>query len=232
MSAHNQISRTIYSGKVPELYSRLARHYDLFTGYEAPMHREAVALSTPGTEERVLEVACGTGRATEMLAALMGPGARLEAVDITEAMLKRAEKRLDLAGLGGKVRLLRASAMELPYPDGEFDLLYNAYMFDLLDAEDFSAVLGEFKRVLRPGGRLTVLGMSKETPGRTFYEFLYSRGLLGRLSGNCRPVMMAPFISEAGFAGVKRVYRKHRSLLPLNRLAGTEIITAIKPTAD
>lgn len=60
-------------------------------------------------------------------------------------------------------------ARELSFPDETFDLVYNAYIFDLMDAEDFPVILSEFWRVLKPGGRLVLVNMSKNKDGRTLY---------------------------------------------------------------
>ena len=52
-------------------------------------------------------------------------------------------------------------ARALDFGDGEFDVLINNYMFDLLPDDDFDAILAGFRRVLRPGGRIVVAGMTR-----------------------------------------------------------------------
>ncbi len=218
------IERACYSGDVSKLYSRLARVYDLFTDHEPAHLEEAIQLAGIREDDSVLEVACGTGRASAGIARRLREGGRLYAIDLTEAMVERAERRLREQSLIDRVDLRLGDARSLPFPDGKFDVVYNSYMFDLMDAADIPGIVSEFKRVLKPGGRIVLVNMSKNKDGRTLYEFLYEKGFLGFASGGCRPVLMKPFLDEAGFKEVQRIYRENRSYLFLNRLTGTEIV--------
>ena len=214
--------------EVRELYGRLAWIYDVFTDFEPAHHREAVNLADIQPGECVLEVACGTGRATRMIAEQMAETGRFHAVDLTPGMLRRASRRLAKAGLLDRVDLRLADAADLPFEDATFDVLYNGYMLDLVDSGDIPAILTEFRRVLKPGGRLVLVNMSKREKGKTLYELLYEKGLLAFASGGCRPVLAEPFLSQAEFTGVHRVYRKNVSFFFLNWLTGTEIVMATR----
>ncbi|MBI4799453.1 MAG: methyltransferase domain-containing protein [Desulfarculus sp.] len=153
----------------------------------------------------------------------------MRAVDLTPAMLNKAQAKLARLGLLERVELGQGPAQALPHADNSFDVLYNSYMFDLVDSSQMPAILAEVRRVLKPGGRLVLVDMSKQGGGRTLYEWLYERGLLSFASGACRPVLMRPLVEAAGFAEVSREYRKNRSLFPLNWLHGSEIVTGRKP---
>lgn len=144
-------------------------------------------------------------------------------------MMERAKNRLKKYALLDRVAFELGNAKHLPYPDATFDIVYNAYMFDLIDASEMPGILYEFRRVLKPGGALVLVNMSKDKKEKTLYEFLYERGLLSFASGGCRPVYMKPFLEGAMFENVKRIFRKNRSFFLLNRLQGTEIVTAYKP---
>ena len=86
---------------------------------------------------------------------------------------------------------------------------------------DFGGILNEFLRVLKPGGRLVLVNMSKDQPGVTPYERIYK--LLR--SFPCRPVAMLHFVQSAGFTDARRIYRS--SFTDFFRLPfGTEIVTA------
>lgn len=217
---------TLKTGKVPELYNRLAWLYDAFTDFEPAHHERAVALAEFQPGESVLEVACGTGRATLEIAKRIGGKDKFYAVDLAPGMLRRAQNRLQHAGLIDQVDTRLADAARLPYPDASIDVLYNAYMFDLVSADDMPVILAEFARVLKPGGRIVLVNMSKNRDGQTLYEWLYDHGLLGFASGGCRPVQMAPFLERAGFHNIRRTYWPNRSLFFLNWLSGTEIVLA------
>jgi demethylmenaquinone methyltransferase/2-methoxy-6-polyprenyl-1,4-benzoquinol methylase len=226
------IEKTTHSGEISKLYSRLAWIYNLFTDHEPAHHRKAAQLAEINEDDWVLEAACGTGRATVEIAKRIGESGRFYAIDLTEAMLARAKRKLKKHHLLDRVALALGDARELSFPDETFDLVYNAYMFDLLDTKDFPAILSEFKRVLKPGGRLVLVNMSNNRAGKTLYEFLYERGLLGFASGGCRPVFLRPFLEEAGFERIERIYRRNRSWFFLNWLSGTEILLGYKPLLE
>lgn len=89
------------------------------------------------------------------------------------------------------------------HPDAAFDVGGDNYLFDLLPVGDFPAVLAEFRRVLKPGGRLAMVNMTKG--GRWydgFWEWVY-RVRPGWLGG-CRGVRLVPFLEAAGFTVASR----------------------------
>ena len=205
-------------------YRWRAAGYDKVTTYEIEHHLEAIQLADIQPTDRVLEVACGTGRATVELASRLCVNGKLDALDLSEAMLGHAQIKVTELGLSDKVEFKIGSTQVLPYPDQAFDILYNSYMFDLIAVNQFKPILDEFKRVLKPGGRLILVNMSKDTPRKTMYEKVYETVRLFP----CRPVVMESYVREAGFRNVQRIYRNSYSrsmLLPF----GTEIVTACKP---
>lgn len=210
--------------RIRSYYRWRAEGYDKVTTYEIDHHREAIELANIRPDERILEVACGTGRATVELAARLDQRGRLDALDLSPAMLKLAQRKAGERDLLEKVTFRTGCAQVLPYPGAVFDVLYNSYMFDLVAVSQFKGILDEFARVLKPGGRLILVNMSKDHPGRTLYEWIYELVPLFP----CRPVVMNSFVQEAGFKDVQRIYRSSFSgsiRLPF----GTEIVTARKP---
>lgn len=204
-------------------YRWRADGYDKVTTYEIEHHREAIQLADVQPDDHVLEVACGTGRATVELAGRLGAEGKLDALDLSEAMLKHAQQKVAERGLLDKVEFKIGSTFELPYPDQTFDILYNSYMFDLIAVTQFKPILEEFKRVLKPGGKMILVNMSKDTSRKTLYERVYETVRLFP----CRPVVMESTVREAGFTDVQRIYRNSYSrsmLLPF----GTEIVMARK----
>jgi demethylmenaquinone methyltransferase/2-methoxy-6-polyprenyl-1,4-benzoquinol methylase len=222
------VERSSHSGRIPELYNKLAGMYDLFTDHEPSHHKAAVQMAKMEQNDSILEVACGTGRATLEIAQQLKPDQIFRAVDLTKGMMSKAEQRLEKYGLLDQVDFRIADARRLPFPDSSFDVVYNAYMFDLIDISEFSVVLSEFNRVLKPGGRLVLVNMSKSKNAKTLYEWLYEKSLLNFASGSCRPVLLKSFVEEAGFKTVTRTYRRNYSWFFLNWLTGTEIVIGIK----
>jgi len=100
---------------------------------------------------RVLDLACGTGFPAIELAQRLGPTSVVHAVDIWTAALERARFKAGALGVNNIV-FHTASAAELPFKDGEFDLITSNLGINNFDRRD--AVVQECKRVLRPGGKL------------------------------------------------------------------------------
>lgn len=214
--------------KVQKYYSWRATNYDAGAAFEVEHHAEALRTADILPGQRVLDVACGTGRGTVGLAQAVGPNGRVDALDLTQAMLDQAERKLEELGLGDRVHLEQGNARELPYPEATFDLVYNGYMFDLIPLDGFRPILAEMARVLKPGGRLVLVNMSKPDERKTLYESVYEKGWAVM---PCRPVLMSAFVEQAGFAGVRRTYRPSRGF-PVSWLWGQEIVLAQKPAVQ
>ncbi len=202
----------VAQARVPALYRRIAPIYDLWAGLtEVRARRTCLERAQVRDGETVLEVAVGTGLAFRELVRA-NPSGLSEGVDLTEAMLDRA--RAKVQGLPGRHRLRVGDARALDFPDASFDLLPET---------DFAPVLGEFRRVLKPGGRLAMVNMAT---GGGFaaraYQGIYrlSPGLLG----GCRGVALRPYVEAAGFVEVE-MERVSQCGFP------SEVIAARRPPA-
>ena len=195
--------------RVPALYRWIAPLHDGLAVLVESRAR-AFAIERAGIVDgmNILEVAAGTGLTFRELLR-RNPSGHTTGVDITPAMLRRARRRARRSGTTSYT-LMHCDAYALDFPDAAFDLVMNSYMFDLLPETDFVPVLEEFRRVLRPGGRLVQINM---TAGRAWYnriwEGLYR--LHPALLGGCRGVCMAPYLEQAGFVDVERVYISQRT---------------------
>ncbi len=97
----------------------------------------------PIEDKEILEIACGTGRFTAMLAA---EGANVVGLDISTPMLQQGRQKADELGVSG-VELMRGDAGRLPFPDNHFDTVFAMRFFHLADTpRDF---LREMRRVSR-----------------------------------------------------------------------------------
>jgi demethylmenaquinone methyltransferase/2-methoxy-6-polyprenyl-1,4-benzoquinol methylase len=156
------------------LFAPLGPTYDRYAallsfGQDPRWRRFLVSRVEAGPDDRVLDVATGTGAVAGEL--VRQKGCTVVGVDQSEGMLAEARRRVN-----GGVELVRATADELPFRDGEFDAVTFTYLFRYVD--DPSATLRELARVVRPGG--TVAGLEFGVPhgaARPLWE-LYVRGVL------------------------------------------------------
>ncbi|MEU1805618.1 methyltransferase domain-containing protein [Streptomyces sp. NPDC019937] len=158
----------------------------------------------PGS--RVLEIGCGVGAQTVHLAA-NSPGAHLAAVDVSEASLARARARVAAQVSGADVAWHRADLFELPFPDAAFDHLFVCFVLEHLP--DPHKALAALRRVLRPGGTVTVIEGDHDS---AFFHphSAYARAAIGGLKrlqadagGNALIGReLQPLLSDAGFHDV------------------------------
>lgn len=223
---NGMVEATFSEEEVKKYYTWRASNYDVSAGFEQENHAEAVGLANAQEGQRVLVVACGTGRGMIELAQAVGTKGRVDALDLSEHMIEKARDKTEKMGLSDRVHFKQGNARELPYPDETFDIVYNGYMFDLIPFDGFAPILKEMKRVLKPGGKLILLNMSKRDERKTRFESLYSRFDVGP----CRPVLMAPYLEPLGFTDVQRIYRPTRPQNLIEKifsmLFGQEIVTA------
>jgi len=146
---------------------RFLRH---IAGAEA--RGEALAARLPHAG-RILEVGCGTGG---LLVPALRSGRAIEGVDIASRWLVVARRRLTDHGLTGS--LVVASAERLPWADDQFDAVVADSLLEHLD--DPAQALGEFLRVLRPGGRLILWSPNRYTLGTDPHVGLRGVGWLPR----------------------------------------------------
>ncbi len=111
--------------------------------------RTALAL-TPG--ERVLDVGCGPGLLCAEMAETVGAGGSVVGVDTADSMLRIAERNRN--GMA-QMSVRPAEATALPADDATFDALVCTQVLEYVP--DVASALAEFRRVLRPGGRLLLV---------------------------------------------------------------------------
>ncbi len=164
---------------VQNLFNRGAPHYDrigrvgfIGTGH---VHRKR-ALQQAGLKPGMdaLDVACGTGAVTRAILELLAGKGRVCGVDPSEGMLTEARKSIAAEFHAGH-------AEALPFKDQSFDFLSMGYA--LRHVADLNRAFAEYHRVLRPGGRLLVLEISRpRTSFGLLCARLYFKEFLPRLS--------------------------------------------------
>lgn len=177
-----------FAGQVNRMFDRIAGRYDALNSVmTAGLHhrwRERAADRAgldPG--DSALDVCCGTGDLTLELAGRVSPSGHVIGCDFSEPMLDLARAKSAARGVQA-VRFEWADALALPYDAARFDAV--TVGFGIRNLADLNRGLLEMGRVLRPGGRLVVLEITKPTrpPLSSFYSFWFDRAVpvLGRLT--------------------------------------------------
>lgn len=171
---------------VQGLFSRAAPRYDLLNHVMSLRRdvfwRRAAARRTKAFETgRILDLAAGTGDLTLALAEAR-PEAHVVGADFTQAMLDLAQKKVQDQGRTGKVSLVGADGLRLPFPDRSFDSVTMA--FGIRNIPDPQAALKEMFRILVPRGRAVILELTfpRWSIVRRAYD-LYLNRLIPRLGG-------------------------------------------------
>lgn len=189
--------RQMFDGIAPT-YERVNRIAS--AGRDAHWRRRAVKLASVRPNDRVLDLACGTGDLAREFAAA-GPS-RVVGADFAANMLRLAARR-------GSPRTTwcQADALYLPFADGSFDIVSCA--FGVRNFQSLPAGLAEMRRVLAPGGRAVIVefGMPTGTLTNRAYRFYFNK-VLPRLatwisrdrSGAYRylPQSVQTFVDRAG----------------------------------
>ncbi|CAM3233663.1 MULTISPECIES: demethylmenaquinone methyltransferase [Brevibacillus] len=125
--------------------------------------------------QSALDVACGTADWTIALAQAVGPTGRVEGLDFSQNMLDVGAYKVSKSNVDSMVKLVNGDAMNLPYEDNTFD--YATIGFALRNVPDIQTVLNEMTRVVKPGGKIVSLEVSKPPfiPYRKlFYLYFYN----------------------------------------------------------
>ena len=196
---------SVSSEDVKESYGVISRFYAIVEGiFEKGVRHKGLQLLAVTPGEVVLEIGIGAGYSLKEIANAVGENGRAYGIDITPQMLEITRKRLQKAGLTGRMELYEGDARSMPYQDSKFDAVYMASTLELFDTPDIPRVLNEIKRVLKSSGRLAVASMSKEgREGSLFirlYEWLHRK--IPKYA-NCRPIYVEKSVKDAGYEIIK-----------------------------
>jgi demethylmenaquinone methyltransferase/2-methoxy-6-polyprenyl-1,4-benzoquinol methylase len=204
------------------MFDRISGVYDLMnSAMTAGLHHQwrerAVDRAQVGPGSDALDLCTGTGDLALALRRRIGPDGRVVGSDFSEAMLELARDKSGEEGL--PVEFGWADALELPYGDESFDAV--TVGFGARNLADLDRGLSEMARVLRPGGRLVILEITKpeREPLASFYSLWFDRliPVIGSLAGDSEaysylpdsvrsfpePQRLAEMIDDAGFAEIR-----------------------------
>ena len=114
-------------------------------------------------------------------------------------MVEISRKRADEEGLNDRIEPLRGDALHLPYASETFAGIFMSSTLELFDTPEIPLVLAESSRVLRPGGRIVVIGMSRAQPhGLVMKIFEWTHRHFPNYL-DCRPILVRQALEDAGF---------------------------------
>lgn len=192
---------TISRSQARQIYDRLGASLERAARYEARAKALALDLLAAAPGHRVLHVGVGTGAEHTALQRAAEPQGIVVGYGLSRGMLQLTRRRADTP-------LCEGDAARLPFQAGQFDRIFSAYMLDLIPLAEIPLVLAEFRRVLRPGGRLALVSLTEgvDLPSRLFvagWKLVYR--FAPRRLGGCRPLQLANLLKAAGFAAERHV---------------------------
>lgn len=180
-------------GFVSHLFDDGASEYEwvnrvMSLGSGQKYRRDALARAGVARGMTVLDVCMGSGQISRAAVALVGPEGRVYGLDASIRMLQEARRYVDVPMVQGRVE-------SLPFPDGFADFVTMGYA--LRHVTDLRLVFREYRRVLKPGGRVLLIEFAKP---RSRVAYLFARAYLGtvvpaiaRLRGRRAAEMMSYF---------------------------------------
>ena len=195
---------TVSQSEIPGLYDSLSKTYDIWGKLaETRARNRAIELAEIEDGQNILEVAVGTGLGFYEIVQRNPKGTNI-GVDLSRGMLQKAEQRLgQLTAANYELKI--GNAFDLEEQTEQFDVLVNNYMFDLIAFDEMDAVLREFKRVLKKGGKLILVNMTEgESLGSGIYRLLYR--ISPKSFGGCRSVKLSDRLEQHGFEVKSREY--------------------------
>lgn len=185
---------------VGAMFDSIANTYDLLnlvmTAGMLPLWHRAFARQTGlGPGGMALDVGCGTAELALVMARQVGPQGRVVGIDFSPAMLAVGRRKVADSPYAGRVTLMPANALALPFASDSFDCV--SIGFVLRNVTDLGLALAEMVRVTRPGGRVISLEVSKPRNPlvRIPFYFYFFRvvPLLDRLVERRREARLAPY---------------------------------------
>lgn len=219
-----EISRVIRTKKEARTsYDKLSTWYDLLAGRSEQKFKETGLQHLAIVEgEKVLEIGFGTGQCILSLAQSVGNSGKVYGIDISEGMRNITTNRVEKAGLSNRVNLKCGDATSLPFEIDSFDAVFTSFTLELFDTPEIPTVLHECLRVLKIGGRICVVAMSKA--GKPSFMMKLYEWAHQKIPNyvDCRPIFVEEALRDTGFQ-IKNIRIMSMWNLPV------EIVLADKP---
>ena len=149
---------------VERIFSVIANRYDILNSIltlniDKIWRKKAIKTCNIKEGQKVLDLCCGTGQMINYECKAVGENTTVTGVDFSQEMLNVGAKRLNNSIKDYKFKLVRGSILELPFEENTFECITIA--FGLRNISDKNKALSEMYRVLKPGGKLVCLELSK-----------------------------------------------------------------------
>jgi ubiquinone/menaquinone biosynthesis C-methylase UbiE len=181
-------------------YNKIAKVYDVLAEHsEAPVRKAGLEMLNTQPGQHVLEIGFGTGHSLTELAKAVGPSGKTFGIDLSDKMVEISKKLAEKEGLDERIELACGDALHLPYESGSLDGIFMSFTLELFDTPEIPLVLAECKHVLKPEGRIVVIGMSRVLPeGLVMEIFEWTHRHFPNYL-DCRPILVRQALEDSGF---------------------------------
>jgi ubiquinone/menaquinone biosynthesis C-methylase UbiE len=183
-----------------QVYDRFSKFYDYTLGLLGRKYSKMALERLSVVEgETVLEIGSGTGHCLKWMAKLVGPAGTVYGIDISPKMIEKTKRRLEKERLANRAELCCGDATCLPFNESAFDAVFMSFTLEVFDTPEIPRVLAQIKKVLKPGGRLGIVAMSKENGKSVFvkvYEWIHNK--CPKYLGS-RPIYAEQCLIDAGY---------------------------------
>jgi demethylmenaquinone methyltransferase/2-methoxy-6-polyprenyl-1,4-benzoquinol methylase len=145
---------------------------DLSTPLRNPAIREAIRMLDLPEGSKGLDAGCGIGSHTLLLAEAVGPGGHVTGLELFADFVTHAQSRATQTGLSDRISFRQGNVNEMPFGDASFDWAWSVDCVGHVSIGQPLDGLRELARVVRPGGRVALLGYSSQMllPGHAAFE--------------------------------------------------------------
>lgn len=160
---------------VQSIFSSIANKYDklntiLTLNVDQIWRKKAVKLCNIKENDKVLDLCCGTGKMIELECRAVGENTTVIGLDFNSEMINVGHKKLNKSLNNYKYNLIQGDARSLPFLDDSFHCITIA--FGLRNVPDKIKAISEMYRVLKPGGKVVCLELSK--PEMPIFRNIYN----------------------------------------------------------
>ena len=195
-----RVTRSKNDAKI--FYSSISRLYDYSEGiFERKYIKMGVERLSVSEGDVVLEIGVGTGKSVIEFARFVGKSGKVYGVDIADGMLDVTKRKLKKEDLLDRVELVKKDAINLPFNDDFFDKVFMSFTLELFDTPEIAKVLSECFRVLKKGGRIGVVSLSKKKINAMVRMYEWLHDMFPRML-DCRPIFVEEALYDAGFKTV------------------------------